>query len=55
MKHWNTTQEDRKLLKIFPESPITAFKKAKNIQDNLVRAKLQKDEDLQILIDLANE
>jgi hypothetical protein len=55
MKHWHIIQEDRKLSNIFTESPITAFRRAKNIQDTLVRAKLPKDEDLQILIDLANE
>jgi hypothetical protein len=54
-KNWNIINNDRKLKTIFPNEPIIAFKRAKNIQDKLVRAKLPPDEDLQILIDLANE
>jgi hypothetical protein len=54
-KNWNIINNDRKLKTIFPNEPIIAFKRAKNIQVKLVRAKLPADEDLQILIDLANE
>ena len=55
LKYWNHIENDRKLNTIFPKSPIIAFQRANNIQDNLVKAKLPPDEDLQILMDLQTE
>ena len=54
-EHWNIIGKDPKLQHIFPTPPLIAFRRAKNLQDKLVRAKLPPDEDLNILIELANE
>ena len=54
-KHWDIIGKDPKLQHIFPTPPLIAFRRAKNLQDKLVRAKLPPDEDLNVLIELANE
>lgn len=54
-KHWNIIGKDPKLQQIFSQTPLIAFRRANNIQDKLIKAKLPPDEDLAILIELANE
>lgn len=54
-KYWSKIEMDEKLKAIFPEPPLIAFRRTKNIQNIVVRAKLPPDEDLNILIDLMNE
>ena len=49
-KHWGIIQKNARLNQIFPTPPLIAFKRANNIQDKLVKAKLPPDEDLKILI-----
>ena len=40
-KHWRTmTTTDSYLKEVFPEPPLTAFKRQKNIKDFLIRAKI---------------
>ena len=41
MKHWHITERDPTLSILWPEAPIVAYKKNKNLKDSLVRAKLQ--------------
>ena len=39
-RHWQHIQSNDKLREIFPNPPLIAYKKAKNIQETIVRAKL---------------
>ena len=42
-KHWRTmTTVDQYLKDVFPEPPLTAFKRQKNVRDYLIRAKVPK-------------
>ena len=52
---WPIVGKDPKLQHIFPAPPLIAFKRVNNLQGKLVKAKLPPDEDLKILIELANE
>ena len=36
------TSEDRYLKEVFPEPPLTAFRKQRNIKDHIIRAKVPK-------------
>ena len=69
-KHWHYIQSNETLRKIFPNPPLIAFKKAKNIREMIVRAKLpntqptpvlddsgfhEPDETLDILVSLLQE
>ena len=39
-KHWHLIQQNPQLLEIFPKQPFVAFRKAQNIREKLIRAKL---------------
>ena len=39
LKHWHLITENEELSKVFPEEPIIAYKRAKNLKDFLVRSK----------------
>ena len=40
-KHWRSmTKQNQYLAQVFPEPPLTAFKKQKNIRDMIIRAKV---------------
>lgn len=39
-KHWHFIEDQPTLVKLFPEPPILAFKRAKNIRDMIVKSKL---------------
>ncbi len=41
-KIWTETITDSRLLSIFPQPPMVAFKRNKNIKDNLVRTRVEK-------------
>ena len=40
-KHWDIISKDPELRRIFPEIPIIAFSRTKNLSDDLVRARMQ--------------
>ena len=40
LKHWRSMTQDPYLKEVFPEPPLMAFKRQKNIKDFLVRAKV---------------
>ena len=54
-KYWGKIENNTTLKAIFPKPPLIAFRRAKNVQDTIVRAKLPPDQDLNILIELMNE
>ena len=39
-KHWHLIQQNPQLSEIFPRQPFVAFRKAQNIREKLIRAKL---------------
>ena len=40
VKHWDEIEKDETLRKLFPEKPLIAYKRNKNLKDTLVRSKL---------------
>ena len=67
-KHWHLIQQNPQLSEIFPKQPFVAFRKAQNIREKLIRAKLtstphshdsgffeEPDETLDILLSLLEE
>ena len=40
VQHWDKIEQDATLRKLFPEKPLIAYKRNKNLKDTLVRAKL---------------
>ena len=46
-KNWHLIQQNQLLSEIFPKPPLVAFRKAKNIRERIIRAKLNiKDTDV---------
>ena len=45
-KHWRSMVQDQYLAECFPEPPLTAFKRQRNIRDILIRAKVPPPPDL---------
>ena len=43
MKHWRSMTQDPYLHEVFPEPPLTAYKRQRNLKDRLVRAKVPKE------------
>ena len=41
LKHWEIIEDNPELRRIFPEIPIIAFSRTKNLKDDLVRARLR--------------
>ena len=41
VKHWRTLTKDKKMLEIFPQPPMTAFRQPSNLKTLLCKAKLQ--------------
>ena len=41
LKHWEIIEDNPELMRIFPEIPIIAFSRTKNLKDDLVRARLK--------------
>ena len=41
LKHWEIIEDNPELRRIFPEIPIIAFSRTKNLKDDLVRARLK--------------
>ena len=39
-KHWRSMTQDPRLKEIFPEPPLVAYKRPKNIRDKLIRSKV---------------
>ena len=42
LQNWDKIEQDKVLGKLFPEKPLIAYKREKNLKDTLVRAKLNK-------------
>ena len=45
-KHWNVMAKDPYLKKVFPAPPMVAFRRAKNLRDKLIKAKVHPTPDL---------
>jgi hypothetical protein len=54
-KNWNLISENPLLQSIFKSPPLIAFKRSKNIQDKLVRARIPSDPNIEILCDLMDQ
>ena len=44
LKHWNKMESNKALNKLFPNPPLLAYKRARNLADLIVRSKLPKIE-----------
>jgi hypothetical protein len=55
LKNWHIISGNQDLKTTFPDPPLIAFKRTKNIQDKLVKAKLPGDGNLEVLLDLIND
>jgi hypothetical protein len=55
LKNWYIISGNHDLHTTFPDTPLIAFRRSKNIQDKLVKAKLPSDGNLEVLLDLIDE
>ena len=55
LQYWHLIEHNPELNRVFKEPPLIAFKRSANIQDKVIKTKLEDDGTLDILLDLLNE